>query len=222
MQILHFLWTALSSDGVEHFASVLSSLTTIVVAISGVFIARKWLVQRNLERAHDAADRFFDALIDLPLVQWRFMIDASHCMALLSSGLDCDGESLKQHNQVTIQRCLTLTESANSIKLNFFGHYARASRRGANIQPESHQRVERALIQFCDVSCIQFKELATRLMMVKSRDDYLSAIRDFQDKYNEIATLNTNVSDAVRSVIGISFQEYFSFPDMTTSVRGQR
>lgn len=215
MDVLHSVWAWLSSESGDHFMSALSSVVTIVVAVIGVFFAREWLDKRNRERAHDAADRFFDALIDLPLVQWQFLMDAARCMALLSSAVDSRGDELQQHNQQAIRQCMNISEEANSIKLRFQGHYAKASRRGARVIQESHQDVERALISFCHTASLLFKDIAVRLIVVKDREGYLNAVRDFQKGYDLLHVLSTSVNDAVRATIEVPFSDYFIFPEMT-------
>lgn len=213
------IWIAFTSETSEHIFSILSSLITIVVALGGYRLAHNWLVQRNNESAHDAADGFFDELINLPPVLLGFLMDLSRCGAFMCS-ID-DDVSLHCHNAEAQQRCLRLSEEALMIKLRFFGYFAKTDKRGISVRLKEHEAIERALIQFSDKSFTRFNIIVSRLIIVKNYNEYEKVLSDFNRLTGEIYRFIQAVNQAITPVIGVTFQDYFSFPESMTTGRRQ-
>ncbi|AMH12969.1 hypothetical protein AL515_03510 [Citrobacter sp. FDAARGOS_156] len=208
---ISWLWGVISSDELDHFLSVISSITTIAIALCGYRLAKDWLTERNRSSAHVAADNFFDELIDLPSMLMGFMMSVLRCAAFMST-ID-DDVSLQQRNTEAQQRCLQLAENALMIKLRFFGYFARANKRGASINRPEHIEIEEALMQFGDDSFCLFRDVATHLITVNDFHGFKPVMQEFGGALREARRLSIAVNNAIRPVIGTSFSEYFSFPE---------
>lgn len=208
-----------SSEALDHTTSILSNLVTTGIAVGGYRLAQNWLEQRNKESAHAAANRFFDELIDLPSVLWSFIMDSGRCAAFMATlG---NNEQFRQHQAEVLQRLLLLSEKSLVIKLRFFGHFARADRRGANIRETHHATIEHALLTLSDTSCIRLNAVASTVTRANNHGDYLQAVRDMNAFLIELNELSATVNAAICPVIGVSFSDYFSFAD-TSVLRGDR
>ncbi len=125
-----------SLETIGTITSVISDLATTTGAPGGLILAWRWLRRRDLERAHDATNRFYDELHLLLPGLLDFQLSVAQCMALMVA-VENDDAFSRQKNEVERQ-CLILTNNIHQIKLQFFARYALVIRRGVKIKPEAH------------------------------------------------------------------------------------
>lgn len=192
--------------------SVISDVATFTGAAGGLFLAWRWLRRRDLERAHDAANRFYDELHMLLPNLLDFQLRVAQCMAFMVA-VENDETFSRQKNEVERQ-CLELTNKINQIKLLFFARYAQVVRRGVKIKPETHPALEVTLISFCDESSHYLQRLSTRLIPLTEHADYIQEIGVFRLSFTKVKKLSDEVNTAFSRVMEIDYRDYFTFPSM--------
>ncbi|GEM_PF-4063295 len=212
------IWNIFVSDKAEQFFSIVCSVTTIFVGIRGCFLAKDWLASCNRKSAHDAANVFFDELINLPLVLMAFTMSASRCAAFMS--IIEDEITLRLHNAEVQQKCLKLAESALEIKLRFFNSFSRANKRGVCVIQLEHVAIEQGLIQFGDELFKLFRDVSARLIKAENLNDYKIASKEFLMALQKTKELSDLLSEAIKPIVGTKFSEYFSFSETPSIYAG--
>lgn len=192
--------------------SVLSDLATAAGAVGGLILAWRWLRRRDLERAHDAANRFYDELHLLLPNLVNFQLSVAQCMALMVA-VENDDTFSRQKSEVERQ-CLDLTKKINQLKLQFFARYALVIRRGVKIKPEIHAVLESALITLCDEAGLGLQKLSARLISLTEHADYIHEIGVFRLSFTRIQKFSDEVNTAFSHVMEIDYRDYFTFPAM--------
>lgn len=201
-----------SLETIGTITSVISDLATTAGAVGGLILAWRWLRRRDLERAHDATNRFYDELHLLLPGLLDFQLSVAQCMALMVA-VENDDTFSRQKNEVERQ-CLILTNKIHQIKLQFFARYALVIRRGVKIKPEAHPLFELALITFCDEASLCLQKLSTRLIPLTEHADYVHEIGVFRLSFTRIQKLSDEVNAAFSRVMEIDYRDYFTFPSM--------
>ncbi|WP_370611539.1 hypothetical protein [Klebsiella aerogenes] len=207
----HFVEPVITSMfSISDVTTIGSNIATMLGTGGGLILALRWLRRRDLERAHDAANNFFDDIHHIVPKSLEFTLAVTQTMARMAS-VENDMSFLREKSEIA-RECLSLMSRANQIKLLFFARYALVDRRGIAIKPEAHKAFEEALIHFFDESSRSLKRTSSVLVGAVTYADYREIIGEFRLSFTRVQRLSDQLNLAFGDVIDIDYRDYFIFP----------
>lgn len=207
----HLSDTAIETMSVwSDITTIASNVMTILGTTVGLVLAYRWLRRRDLERAHDATNNFFDDVHHIVPKVLDFTLTVSRTMAQMVS-VEND-ENFPQQKAEIASQCLQFMSQANQVKLLFFARYALVERRGVTIKPKAHKVFEKTLIDFFDTASKSLQRAAATMIPVTAHADYLEIVHDFKKAFIQVKQRSDELNVAFGAVIGIDYQDYFNFP----------
>jgi hypothetical protein len=209
--MVHLSDTAIATMSAwSDITTIASNVMTVLGTTVGLILAWRWLHRRDLERAHDAANNFFDDLHHIVPKVMDFTLNVSHTMAQMAS-VENDESFLQQKAEIACQ-CLQLMNRANQVKLLFFARYALVERRGVTIKPEAHKAFEQTLIDFFDAASKSLQRAAATMIPVTAYSDYLQIAGELRLAFVRVQRLSDQLNKAFGEIINVDYRDYFIFP----------